>query len=92
MWAGVLGDERSATASVASSVREESSSVSLGFGVAMMVCGFERGCWRLEVMGRRRYAANSILFSGWAGECSCHRNVVRKYEIHSAIEIKKGVT
>jgi hypothetical protein len=35
----VLGDERSATASVASSVREESSSVSLGFGVAIMVCG-----------------------------------------------------
>jgi hypothetical protein len=42
----------------------------------MMVCGLERGCWRLEVMGRRRYAANSILFSGWAGECSCYRNIV----------------
>jgi len=60
MWAGVLGDERSATASVASLVREESSSVSLGFGVAMMVCGPERGYWRLEVMGWRRYAVNSI--------------------------------
>ena len=70
MWAGVLGDERSATASVASSVREESSSVRLGFGVAMIVCCLERGCWRLEVMGRRRYAVNSIPFRVWAGECS----------------------